>query len=153
MSESTAMVATAGALSPACDTIMINSTHFKWEQSCCSFCPVQVILPPAHLVLVQSCLASLCSIWKSIRAREISSRCSSDLFEQTRNKSTVDCCWLSRSPNFEICVFRQDWSIWAACCTLKALLFQYKPARVKQEHHGLSLAEQSPLTPSLRCSQ
>lgn len=36
-------------------------------------------LPHAHLVLVHSCLASFVSIWKSIRAREISNRCSSDL--------------------------------------------------------------------------
>lgn len=49
----------------------------------------------AHLVLVHSCLASLVSIWKSIRAREISRRCSSDLAansRQTRSKTPAGAC-------------------------------------------------------------
>jgi hypothetical protein len=41
----------------------------------------------AHFVLVHSCLASFVSIWKSIRALEISSRCSSDL--QTHSAGVV----------------------------------------------------------------
>jgi hypothetical protein len=53
-----------------------------------SVCPVRASLHFTHLVLVHSCLASLCSIWKSIRARDISSRCSSDLKDRQKDMDT-----------------------------------------------------------------